>query len=237
MLSFSLPYARRPAAAADALASSTSAVRKSLRPCHGVSQPGLFGKQANDVVGRHRLVEARELERRERLRHHELRHHPLRAFAQEDLTAEGLGTEPRREVHHATDGAVVETTIEADPPERRVAERDPHAEVELVTALTPAGDERAHAFAHRDRHPDGLSRGIRARDGVVEEREDRVAGEALERRPESEHQLAERGVVLAQDAHDLLRLGDLGERGEPAEVAEHDGDLAAVALEQSLIAG
>ena len=38
-----------------------------------------------------------------------------------------------------------------------------------------------------------------------------------------------RGVVFAQHAHHLLGLGALGERGEAAQVAEHDGDLAAMA--------
>ena len=44
-----------------------------------------------------------------------------------------------------------------------------------------------------------------------------------------EDQRAHRGVVLAEDAHDLLGLGGLGEGGEAAQVEEDDGDLAAVA--------
>src|SRR5881275_2530294 len=39
------------------------------------------------------------------------------------------------------------------------------------------------------------------------------------------------GVVLPQHPHDLLGLGGLGERGEPAEVEEDHGHLAAMALE------
>ena len=44
-------------------------------------------------------------------------------------------------------------------------------------------------------------------------------------------------MVLAQDRHHLLGLGGLGERREAAQVAEHDDDLAAVALEERLVAG
>src|SRR5207302_10610458 len=38
-------------------------------------------------------------------------------------------------------------------------------------------------------------------------------------------------VIRAQDADDLLRLGGLGKGGEPAQVDEHDGDVAAMGLE------
>ena len=43
-------------------------------------------------------------------------------------------------------------------------------------------------------------------------------------------------MILAQHRHHLLGLGGLGESGEAAQVAEHHGDLAAVALEQLLVA-
>ena len=37
-----------------------------------------------------------------------------------------------------------------------------------------------------------------------------------------------------QDPHDVLGLGGLGERGEAAEIQEHDGDLAPVAAQRIL---
>ena len=43
-------------------------------------------------------------------------------------------------------------------------------------------------------------------------------------------------VVFAQHRHHLLGLGGLGEGGEAAQVAEHDGDVLAVAVEQLLAA-
>ena len=43
-------------------------------------------------------------------------------------------------------------------------------------------------------------------------------------------------MILAQNCHDLLGLGRLREGREPAQIAEHHGDLAAVAVEQLLVA-
>ena len=54
----------------------------------------------------------------------------------------------------------------------------------------------------------------------------------LERALVLEDQLARDLVVLAQHAHHLLGLRDLGEGGEAAQVEEHHGDLAAMALQR-----
>jgi len=43
-------------------------------------------------------------------------------------------------------------------------------------------------------------------------------------------------VVVAQERHDLFRLGPLGKAGEAAHIAEHDDDLAAMAFEDALVA-
>ena len=79
--------------------------------------------------------------------------------------------------------------------------------------------------------------GVVARQRVVEEHHQPVAGEPLERPLEAEDEVAERRVVLAQHRHDLLGLAGLGEGGEAAQVAEHHDDLAPVALEERLVAG
>jgi len=79
------------------------------------------------------------------------------------------------------------------------------------------------------------SRGaVGAENGIVEERDDRIAGEPLQRGPEIEHQGPERRVIVAEHRHHLPGLGDLRERSEAAEVAEDRGDLAAIALEEPL---
>ena len=46
----------------------------------------------------------------------------------------------------------------------------------------------------------------------------------------------ERAVILAQQIEHLLRLGGLGEGGKPAQVAEHDDDVAAMGFEDVLVA-
>ena len=43
-------------------------------------------------------------------------------------------------------------------------------------------------------------------------------------------------MVLAEHAHHLLRLRRLGESGEAAQIAEHDADVAAMALDD-VVAG
>jgi hypothetical protein len=59
-----------------------------------------------------------------------------------------------------------------------------------------------------------------------------VVERTLERGDDRPH----RGVVVAQQRHDLLGLGALGKPGKAAQVAEHDDDLAAMAFEDALVA-
>ena len=105
-----------------------------------------------------------------------------------------------------------------------------------MTLPRPGLGQPADPRAHRQRHPDRAQSPVVAADRVVEEHHQTVAGEPLERALEPEDQVAERLVVLREDAHHLLGLARLGERREAAHVAEHDHDLAAVALEERLVA-
>jgi hypothetical protein len=58
----------------------------------------------------------------------------------------------------------------------------------------------------------------------------------VERTLEARDDRPHRGVVVAQEGHDLFRLDALGKPGKAAQVAEHDDDLAAMAFEDALIA-
>ena len=80
-------------------------------------------------------------------------------------------------------------------------------------------------------------RRVVARQRVVEEHHQPVAGEPLQGALEAVDQLAERPVVLAEHPHDLLGLAGLGERREVAQVAEDHHDLAPVAVQERLVAG
>src|SRR5215211_8250955 len=69
---------------------------------------------------------------------------------------------------------------------------------------------------------------------VVEEDHHAVAGEMLKRPSVRRDQLAEGGVVVAQDVEQLLGRGRLRERGEAAQVEEETCDVGAVARQELL---
>ena len=112
--------------------------------------------------------------------------------------------------------------------------RDADAEIEIVAALAPRHEQLVDPPAHRDRHPHRALGRVRHRHRVVEEDHHPVAGEPFEGALVLQDGPSHRVVILAQDAHDLLGLGRLGEGREPAEVEEDHGDLAAVALQRIL---
>ena len=70
------------------------------------------------------------------------------------------------------------------------------------------------------------------RHGRIEQDHHAVAGEMFDGSVVRHDRATEFGVVLAQHAHHLLRLGRLGEPGEAAQVDEHHGDLRAACLER-----
>ena len=147
----------------------------------------------------------------------------------------GLAAQARGQVGDGADGPVVPAALEADGADGGVALGDADAEAELVDrASASRRPGRWHALAHRQRHPHGALGRIGHRHRVVEEDHHAVAGEALERALVGEDQAAHLGVVLAEHAHDLLRLGGLREGGEAAQVEEDDGHLAPMGLERIL---
>ena len=74
---------------------------------------------------------------------------------------------------------------------------------------------------------------IGAGQGIVEQDQHAIAGEALERSLIAVDQRAQRFVIVVEDAHHLLGLGRLGEGGEAAQIAKQHADLAPVAFEQA----
>ena len=110
--------------------------------------------------------------------------------------------------------------------------RDADAEAEIVAELLPFGGELDDPVAHLHRHLHAALARIGAGHRIVEQHHQSVAGEALQGALEGVDDAGETVVVLAQHGHHLLGLGGLGEGGEAAQVAEHDGDVLAVAVEQ-----
>ena len=85
-----------------------------------------------------------------------------------------------------------------------------------------------------DREPNRLELVVRDGEGIVEEHHDPVAREVLQRPFVGRHQLAECGVVLAQDVEQLLGGRRLAECGEPAQIREETRDVRAMAGQELL---
>ena len=98
----------------------------------------------------------------------------------------------------------------------------------------PALREGGEPLAHGERRVDRVAPVLGLRHGIVEEDHEPVAREVLDRAAMGHHQLADHAVVLAKHAKHLLRLGGLGEGGEPAQVTEERGDLAPMPGEKRL---
>src|SRR5580704_15056306 len=155
----------------------------------------------------------------------------------QDLPVGGLRTEPRPEIHHGSGRRIVEAAFVADIAQSGMARRYADAEAELVAEPTPLLGERRHPRPHFHRHANRALRRIGTRDRIVEDDEQAVTGEMLQRAVKAIDLLAETAIVFLQDRNDVFRLGTLGKGGEPAQVAEHRRDVAAVALQQFGVAG
>src|SRR5206468_804158 len=236
-------HSRRRRAAASTRAALTrwsAAAARSRRSCarRGASSPATstrassrLAPEADDVERGDGLREALEREAAQVLHLDEVLDRAEDALGDEDLPGLRLAAEPRREVRHRADRAVVHPPLEANRADRGVALGDADAEVELVAALLPFHEQLIHAPAHHRGHPDRALGRVRDGHGVVEKDHHAVAGEALERALVLEDEAAHLCVILAEHAHHLLGLGGLGERREAAQVEEDHGDLAAVSAE------
>ena len=156
----------------------------------------------------------------------------MHALRDEHLPGLRLAAQPRRQIGHGPDGAVIAPPVEADRAQRRVAVRDTDAEAELVAALVPARSERGDRGAHLERHADRRKLVLGKRDRIVEEDHHAVAGEMLDRALVRHDDAPHFAVVGTQHVHRLLGLGGLGERGKTPQVGEYHRDLAPVGLER-----
>src|SRR5262245_55979830 len=97
--------------------------------------------QAEDPERGHRPAEPLELELVDGLGHRSIVDRGLDALADQDLAGRRAIAETGGEVGHDPDRRVVVPALEPDATERRVPGRDPDAEPELVSALSPLGRE------------------------------------------------------------------------------------------------
>ena len=101
-----------------------------------------------------------------------------------------MGGQPGGEVRDRSEHAVVVPPLETDPSERRVPGCDADPEPELVPALPPERRELLEALLGRQRELDRLDLVILDRERVVEEDEQTVTCEVLERSVVRQDQLA-----------------------------------------------
>jgi hypothetical protein len=145
------------------------------------------------------------------------------------------GLEPRGEVRRIADGRVVHLQVVADGADDDRPGVDADARLEVEPALRQHGGiERRERPVNRDGGEDGAFRRVLVRHRGPEERHQAVAGERVHDALESVD-LAERHLEVALDELAvLLGIELLGDRRRADEVAEHHGDLLALALDDSL---
>src|SRR5215216_575813 len=202
--------------------------------CTGLRPPGpsLAGTPADHLIRRHGAMEALEAQVADVPSFDRRLEQAENALADEDLSGFRLVAQARSEIGDAADRRIIETPVEPDLSQRRVTERDADAETERVAALAPCLDQLVEALAHSQGHAHRAFGMVGTRHGIIEQDEDAVAGEALQGSFIAKDELAHRLVVLTQHRHHFFRLGDLGETGKAADVAEHHRHFPAMTLQQ-----
>ena len=109
-----------------------------------------------------------------------------------------LAAQARSQIDHAADGRIIPASLEAERAERGVTVRDADAEIEIVAELHPALAQRRERGLHLERRKGGARRRIRKRQGIVEENQDAVSGEAVDGAFVAGDDRAHRRVVFAE---------------------------------------
>ena len=141
--------------------------------------------------------EALELELARRRRLDGCLHRRKEPLADQDLAGRRLGAEPRGEIRHRAEHAVVVAAFEPDSTERGVAGLDADSEPQLRSTLAPQQRELLEPLLSCQREPDGLKLVVCHGDRIVEEHHDPIACEVLQRPVVRWDEVAECAVVLA----------------------------------------
>src|SRR5262249_3113790 len=110
--------------------------------------PGRLRPESADGVRFDRTAEALEPHLADRLGLHRVLGRRERPPGDQDLSRLRFARQARGEDDRIADRAVVITPLEADPAQRRIAGRDPDADLELVAASSPAPRDLGEARAH-----------------------------------------------------------------------------------------
>src|SRR5579863_2374521 len=126
----------------------------------------------------------------------------------------------------------MESALVTDIAEGGVARGYADAKAQLMAVAAPRLGERRDVPPHLDRHLHGARRWLLAGNGIVEDDQETVAGEILERGVKAIDGFAKTVIIFPQDRYDIFRFCRLGERGEPAQVAAYGGNVAAMAFQK-----
>src|SRR5262249_35434829 len=99
----------------------------------------------------------------------------------QNLPVTRLGAKSRGQVYDGSGRRIVKSSFEANPAKGGVSVRDAHSEPELAAPLAPYSRELSHLLPHLFGHFHGTKRRVRAVYWIVEEHDQSVAGEALDR--------------------------------------------------------
>src|SRR5262245_61856295 len=105
-----------------------------------------------------------------------------------------------------------------------------------MAVLAPLSGQLGYAIAHFDGHSDCARRRVRTRYRIVEQHQESVANEPFDCTLVLMNNRTKIGVILTQNRHDFLGFGGFSKRREPAQIAKDDGDVAAMAVEQTFVA-
>ena len=157
--------------------------------------------------------------------------------SEQHLPVAGQPAQLPRPGHDRADGAVVEPSLEADPPEGRVAEVDADGGGDLVPAPGVAGAELLARLAQREGQVHRAERGVGDGFGVAEEHEDGLPGEGAHGGAVLADEATEHLVEGFEDGELLLGAGRARHGRQAPQLPREHGDLAAMGLQQGQIAG
>src|SRR5690349_21296006 len=189
---------------------------------------------AVDLVSGNGSAKTFQLECSDRLGVHRALDCCVNALADQSLARFRVRAQARREIGYWAKCSVVIASWEADSAECRVSGRDPDSQPNISAALPPDGGKFGEARLQRERHSNRRLLVAVEWCRIIEEEHDSVPREVLECRPVYRDQLADNGVVLANQFQQLLGRCHLGEAGVAAKVGEKHRYVRTVPGEQPL---
>src|SRR5215475_4170729 len=137
--------------------------------------------QPAHVEGLHRAAEAFERQFARGLELCPLVDGSVHLGVDQNLAVACLVAQARGEICDRAGRRILESPLEADASERGISVGYADPEPELMAVGAPRRGKRRDLVAHLGRHPDGPERRLRARQRIVEQHQQTVAGKTLDR--------------------------------------------------------